>query len=624
MAKRLFSFIFFLSFVFGVLAQKEPMKYGKVDKVDLEMKVYSPDSSASAVVLCNYGYFDSNQMQFVHQRRIKILKEEGKSWGDVFAPASTQTISIKGQTVNLENGVLVVTKLGKEGTFIERITRGVYRAKAAMPNVKVGSVIDVEYSFKGLPPPYWSFQEVIPVKWSELIIERNSYFSFRQTFTGYIPLSETASDRWVTKDVPAFKSEPLVDNASNYLTRMNIEISSIHIPGQLYEDYATTWEAVKEILKKEDNFGGKLDQYNLFLNGLVKDIKLATSSPEERMAKAYEAVKRIKWNKSEAIYCSKEGLNNAFTKQIGNSADINLILVILLRKLEVNANPIVMSTRNNGFIPPHSVSLDKLNYVLAHAAIGEKTYLLDATDEHLPLGFLPKRAINGKGMLIGKETISWVDLTPIKKDKEISLLELDLTADGKLKGTWSKSYFDYGAYQLRTKIKNKNGQEDYLKDIESKYHGLSVDEYNIKNLDSLQLPITENLKVSIKNKITKTGDQIFIQPILFDSYSENPLKAEKRVYPVDFTTGSERTFMFYLNVPEGYAVEQLPKNIKMSLPGNTATVQRMSSVNENRIQVLFKVFVNKPVFYQPEYQDLKLFFDELVKKQAEMLILKKI
>ncbi len=612
-----------LLLITALFAQKEPMKYGKIDKSDLEMKVYSADSSASAVILCNYGYFDSNQMQFVHQRRIKILKEEGKSWGDVFAPSSTENIIIKGQTVNLENGVPVVTKLGKDGIFIEKRTRDVYRAKAAMPNVKVGSVIDVEYYFKGLPP-YWIFQETIPVRWSELILEQSLYYSFRKNFTGYVPLAESADDRWVAKNVPAFKSEALVNNAENYLSRMYIELSSIHVPGVYYKDYATDWEAVKEILRKDDDFGGKLDQFNLYLNETAKGLKAANSSPEERLAKAYELVKKIKWNMKESVWCSKEGLSNAFNKQIGNSADINLILTILLRKLDIEANPVVMSTRDNGLIPAFSVSLDKLNYVLAHVTIDDKTYLLDATDENLPLGLLPKRAINGKGLLLRKESIEWIDLTTPKKDKEISIFDLELSPDGKLKGNWTRSYFDYSAYQLRTSYKKKNSQDDYLKDLESKYHGLSIDEYSVANFDSVQLPVKETYKVNIKNKITKTSDQIFIQPILFDSYSENPLKAVERVYPVDFTTGFEKTFVFYLSIPEGYTVEQLPKNIKMALPQNTATLQRLSNVSENKIQVLFKLFVNKPVFYQPEYQDLKAFFDELVKKQAEMIILRKV
>ncbi len=95
------------------------------------------------------------------------------------------------------------------------------------------------------------------------------------------------------------------------------------------------------------------------------------------------------------------------------------------------------------------------------------------------------------------------------------------------------------------------------------------------------------------------------------------------MYPVDFTTSRESTQIFNLELPAGYSIDQLPKNVKMSLPENTASFQMISSVNENQVQVMFKLNINKPVFYQPEYQDLKLFFDELVKKQSEMLIIKK-
>lgn len=603
-------------------AQKAPMKYAKVDKEDLAMKVYPADSSASAVVLCNYGYFDSNRMQFVHQKRIKILKEEGKEQGSFSVPAGEKT-SVKGQTVNLENGVPVITKLEKNGIFIERVTRNFYQARVAMPNVKVGSVIDVEFYFTGLPS-FWSFQEDIPMKWSELILEESTYFSFRKNFTGYVNMAEASSDRWVAKEVPAFKSEPFVNNSKNYLSRMYIELSSIHIPGYLYEDYATNWTDVAKLLTKDDNFGGQLSQLNLFPNSLAKEIKVSSSTPEEKMEKAYNAIKKIKWDNDESIWCSTNGLSYAFNKKIGNCSDINMNLILLLRKLDLNANPVVLSTRDNGQIPPFSVSLQRLNYVVAHVSIGDKTYLLDATDENLSVGDLPERTINGKGLLVKNDAYEWVDLSPQKKSKIISILNLKITADAKLKGDWSKSYFDYSGLRFRNEYKKFNSQDEYLKAQETKYTGLSIDNYNLSNLDSLKLPVKEELAITLKNRITKTNDQIFVQPVLFDAYSENPLKAAERVYPVDFTTAIEKTFIFYLELPDGYTVEQLPKNIKMTLPQSIASLQMMSSLNENKVQILFKLLINKPVFYQAEYPDLKAFFDELVKKQGEMLVLKKI
>ena len=618
--KSLLAICFLLS-LGTIYAQKAPMKYGKIDQSDLEMKVYAKDSSASAVILCNYGYFDSNQLQFVHQMRIKILKEEGKDQGNFGVPASEKT-TVKGQTVNLENGVPVITKLNKEGIFIERITKNLYRARVAMPNVKVGSVLDIEFYYSGLPS-YWSFQKDIPVRWSELILEESSYFSYRKNSLGYFPLSEATNDRWVARDVPAFKSEPYINNFENYLTRFNIEISSIHIPGYLYKDYATDWEAVAKTLRDDEDFGGQLTTLRFYLNGLAKEIKNSATTPEERLIKAYEAIKKIKWNNEESIYTSKLGLSNAFVKKIGNEADINLNLVLLLRKLDIDANPMVLSTRQNGQLSPYAVSLDRLNYVAVHVTIGDKTYLLDATEDNLPLGILPERTINGRGLVIKKENIEWVELTPQKKDKSVTILNLKLTPDGTMKGDLDKSTIDYAALNQRIHYKSFNSEDEYLKSMESKYIGLSIDNYKISNMDSLEKPLTEHFSVSIKNKATKANNQLFINPLLFDKYTENPFKADQRVYPVDFTTAKDETHIFSLELPDGYSIDQLPKNIKMTLPENTANFQMVSSVLGNKVQVLFKLNINKPVFYQPEYQNLKLFFDELVKKQSEMLIIKK-
>jgi len=621
MIKKILLVTCLLMLILSVRAQKAPMKYGKIDQADMEMKVYPKDSSASAVILCNYGYFDSNHMQFVQQMRIKILKEEGKEQGNFSVPASEKT-SVKGQTVNLENGVPVVTKLGKEGIFIERITKNVYQARVAMPNVKIGSVLDIEFYYDGLPS-YWSFQDKIPVRWSEVILEESTYFSFRKNSTGYIPLTVSTDDRWVAQDVPAFKSEPYLNNYKNYLTRFNIEISSIHIPGYLYKDYATSWDAVAKTLREDEDFGVPLTSLNFSLNGIEKIIKNSTIIPEERMLKAYEAIKKIKWNKEESIWISKAGLSSALNKKIGSEADINLNLVLLLRKLGIEANPIVLSTRQNGLLPPYSVSLDRLNYVVVQAVIGDKTYLMDATEDNLPLGMLPERTINGRGLVIKNESTEWVDLTPQKKNRTISVFNLKLTPEGTLKGDWAKSTFDYGALNERNHYKTFNSEDEYLKSLENKHIGLSIDNYKMIGLDSLQQPLKEDFTITIKNKVTKTNNQLFINPILFDKYAENPFKAEQRVYPVDFTTSIEKNQLFTLELPVGYSIEQLPKNVKMSLPENTASFQMLSSVTENKVQVLFKLFINKPVFYQAEYQNLKLFFDELVKKQSEMLIIKK-
>jgi hypothetical protein len=93
-----------------VFSQKEPIKFGKPELSDLEMTVYPPDSSASAVILCNYGYFDGDDYMFTRVIRIKILKPEGLIWADHTFPTSERSM-ITGYTYNLdENGGIVKDK----------------------------------------------------------------------------------------------------------------------------------------------------------------------------------------------------------------------------------------------------------------------------------------------------------------------------------------------------------------------------------------------------------------------------------------------------------------------------------------------------------------------------------
>lgn len=621
--KRIFlTTILFVYFFTAIYASKEPMKYGKPETSELEMTVYAPDSSASAVVLCNYGYFNANEFQFSHTMRIKILKESGKSQGNFFVPASEKT-NVRGQVVNMEGGQPVVSKLTKDGIFIERVTGDIFRARVAFPNVKVGSVIDVEFYYKGVPN-YWEFQKTIPVKWSELIMEESTFITLRRNFTGYIPFAAISGDRWVTSNVPAFQSESYVNNYENYISRMEIELESIHVPGVIYKDYATSWSAVAQTLQTHNNFGFQLSSPNLYLNDLEREIKKATTDPYQRMEKAFEAMKKFKWNDRGSIWPSSEGISYVYNKKTGNSADVNMSLVILLRKLDIRANPILLSTRDNGLLPPHSVSIDKLNYMIVKAYLNDTTYLLDATEENMPIDLLPERALNGRGLEVPKESYFWQDLSPKKKDKQMDLFNGSINTDGSIKGEWLISYMDYAAYDKRENYKSFNSEDEYLKSVESAHNGLSVESYQNQMLDSLNNPFVEKIKVNLKSRLTKVGDKMYLNPFLFDRFTENPFKTENRQYPVDFTTPIEQRLTLILKLPEGWAVEELPKSTRMTLPTKDASISFTSASDDKTINIAYKLMINKPVFVQTEYNDLKVFFDQLVKKQAEMIVIKKI
>ncbi|MBN2519306.1 MAG: hypothetical protein JXB17_02280, partial [Bacteroidales bacterium] len=389
-----------------VFTQKAPIKFGKVDISDLEMKYYEPDSSAPAVILCDYGYFNSTQFQFTRILRIKILKKEGYNWANRGFNTSSKT-SIRGITFNLENGEIIKNKLKPESIFKERVTEDFYIMRVAMPNVKVGSVIDIQFVHPGIPYE-WRFQEKIPVKYNELIMEDSPYVNFRKNFFGYEPLSVTSDRRWVAKNMPAFKEEPYITTVENYISKFEFDILNISFPGY-FKDFTTNWEAVNDLLLDAEYFGDAIIG-SLYLYSIAKEIKEKYKTDEEKLIAAYETVKKVKWNEKERLFTSSPTLGYVYKEEIGNSADVNLILLQLLKKLDFEVYPIALSTRENGILNPFFPSYHKLNYVIVYLKANNKEYLLDATEEYMPVGLIPKRCINSQGRLIDEEKTKWVDL----------------------------------------------------------------------------------------------------------------------------------------------------------------------------------------------------------------------
>lgn len=98
-----------------------------------------------------------------------------------------------------------------------------------MPNVNVGSIIDIEYSYSGMPTEFY-FQADIPVKYAELNLEKSQYISFKKRSIGYEHIELLSDGRFAASNMKAFKHEPFMDSDENYINKMEIDIMSINHP----------------------------------------------------------------------------------------------------------------------------------------------------------------------------------------------------------------------------------------------------------------------------------------------------------------------------------------------------------------------------------------------------------
>ena len=139
----------------------------------------------------------------------------------------------------------------------------------------------------------------------------------------------------------------------------------------------------------------------------------------------------------------------------------------------------------------------------------------------------------------------------------------------------------------------------------------------------MESSVRDSYKVTVENKIENIGDEIYFYPLLYEQMTENDFQAEKRKYPVDFAYPREKSVIVNYQLPGGYAVAEVPETIKMNLPANGGYFLYQVSNLNNQVSVVYKFALNKTMFLPEQYPALREFYNQIIKKHAEPVLLKK-
>ncbi|WP_266202907.1 DUF3857 domain-containing protein [Pontibacter kalidii] len=658
--KANFTKLFVLALVlagFSHQATAQAVKFGKVSEDELRMSAYDKDTSAAAVILSDYGftrieYIGELKVVFERQMRIKIFKKSGYDWADVVVPyfqkgsAKERVGSIKGFTYNLENGKVTKDKLESKSIFDEQASEYRHTKKFTMPNVKEGSVIDISYTITSdsefiYTLRDWEFQHSIPVAWSEYRARIPGYFDYKFLMQGYHSLYKNESLKeaatgsakaspdmlnnayvWIMKDVPALKEEKYITTIRDYQSKIEFELQRVQFPGEAPRTMTGDWQKVTSDLMTADKFGVQLNRSSFFKSELAAIQGKYKSQPEQLEA-IFDLVKnRMKWNGNYGVYANTT-IRKAWDERTGTAADINLLLTSMLLEAGFDASPVLVSTRNHGRInTAMSPMVSKFNYVISQVQVGDKEYLLDATDPLVTVGVLPARCLNGEGRLIKKEAGRWVSLTPGANHTRLISANLTMNSQGEIVGTGRESAGGYRAISLRRTILEE-GESKYVERLAKEVGDFKLLTPEIKNLNDLQSPVDITYGINV-NGSGRSNDIIYLNPMLGRGEKENPFKLQERLYPVDFGTPIDETYICNFTIPEGYEVEEAPQNIALSLPENGGRFMYMVQQQGNTLQVMSRLNINKPVFYAEEYPILKELYNRIIAKHAEQIVLKKI
>jgi hypothetical protein len=659
MKKFLFSLIVLIFFN----ANAQNLEFGKVSKEELLEKSHKIDSSAVAAILfkkvkTTFKYTIANGFSMVTEFaiRIKIYKKEGLKWADFEIPyyvgyeklADEVVTILNASTYNIVNGKIIKEKVSGESKFQENTNEFWKTKKITFPNVKEGAIIELKYQYKSenlSELPVFQYQYKIPVNYAQYVTEIPPFFLYNVVQLGFVKVShegkiepvairydnengqteylnyQQVKTKYEVINVPQLLEEDYVKNMNNYYSKLAHELKTVQFPNQPPKQIASTWESVALSIFEAEEFGGELNKSDYFIN----DLKRVVNNPdsmESRLKLIFDYVKnKMNWN-GELGFFTKNGVVSANNENSGNVAEINLMLIAMLKMGGIDAKPILLSTKANGvtLFPNKS----KFDYVIASVILNGKKYLLDATCKYCSINNIPLRDLNDKGRLINKDgSTSEIDLISDYNSVNQMTISYKIDSAGEVTGKVVNSYFDFEALKFRENYFGTS-QETLIENIEKKYSGFEIENYELVNDKLVDEPVYEKYTIKNKNFGEILGDRIFFSPMLCFGLVKNPFKQDNRQFPVNFLYPSKSKYLININIPKGYKIETLPESISIGINQKQATFDFYISSNAEQITINSNLDLNSTNIPAEEYDNLKNLFKLIIEKQTEKIVLKKL
>ena len=627
------------------------------------------DSNTHAVILSDQGEVhyignDKNWFSCVYTRqtKIKILHKSAFSLATVSIPLDGEDETLEklshvaAITCNLENGQVTELPLDAKDVFITKRDKSHRVAKFSLPGVREGSIVEYTYTIVSdywAVLPAWEFQSVdhpclsseyqveIPETLGFIVVRQGvhaytvdkgssghaNYQIIQKGDAGYggrqderlFVQANTLKHDWLIKDIPAFGVEHYLTTPDNYIDKIDFQLARTY-NGEQTTDHNNTWAKATEELLSESWFGGALAEDNSWVNELSDKIPASGD--------ALEQAKDVYYYVSQHFTCTSHydkyietSFKDVIKKNSGTVGEINLLLIALLRKRGLTADPVVLSTREFGFNLANYPVLDRMNYVIVRLSIFGKQYYLDAAHPQLGFGQLAGNCYNGHARIISNRDSSsvyfWADSL---KESKVTMVMLESTDKG-LQGTLQSTLGPQESYDLRLAIA-ENGEKKYFKDIQTQYgDDADISNGKIDSLDRLEDPVKIQYDFTLKQQ--PDASVIYLNPVMAGGWRENPFTSAERKYPVEMPYAMDQTYVFSMEIPSGYVVDEMPKSAKVAFNVDQGYFEYLLQHQGDLIQMRCRVRLNKAVFPPDDYGGLRDFFAFIVKKENEQIVLKK-
>jgi transglutaminase-like putative cysteine protease len=479
----------------------------------------------------------------------------------------------------------------------------------------IGYRLNFEYKKKYSDPKYFTsifFMQDEPVLKKKIIFTIPKYAKielFEKNFDGFDITKTSKFDSkknatvitYVLKNLPAIYKEEDKQGPTYLLPHILVQIKEYTHRGQKH----TVFNTLKDQYNWYYSLLKQLKENPLKLSKTVSKLTKNAKNDEEKIKNIFywvqDNIRYIAFEDGIAGFKPDES-QNVYAKRYGDCKGMANLTTAMLKKAGFDARRTWIGTRRIAYdytIP--SLAVD--NHMICTLFLNGKTYYLDATESYIPLGEYAER-IQGRQVLIENKKNYILKKIPVSKAIEnINIYKSTIKIEGEnMIGSISKiskgnSRTDF--LQAYNTLKN-----DIKDDVLKNYLKRNDDNLVLSNLKTSDLKNREkNINISydfiLSNNVSSFDNEMYVDIDLEKKFKN--LDLEKRQTPYQFSHKIYNKSEIVFEIPNGYRIEELPKNIHAENEDFTVDIQFKIIENKlyyNKTFIFPKALIQKKNFDQ--------------------------
>jgi hypothetical protein len=490
----------------------------------------------------------------------------------------------------------------------------------------------------------WSFQGRLPVVVSRYSLNLPSGWKASSVTFNHTEVKPQISGTnyiWEVRNLAPIPPEPMSPSVRNIAPRIAVNYAPDNTSQSVNRAFAD-WTAVSR-------WGSSLHDPQVIVDDAVaakaRELTANSKTELEKIRAVGTYVQNLQYISIDIGVGYGNGMiprpsNMVLSRGYGDCKDKANLMRAMLKALKIEAYPIAIYSGDPEFVREEWASPGQFNHciiaikisdetvvptVLNHAKLG-RLLIFDATDPYTPVGDLPDYLQGSFALIMAGEKggLSKMPITPPDTDLLERKVEVNLTADGEIKGSISEKASGQTSTAFRRELRALSAAQ-YKQAIEGWLTRGATGAQLVKvtsNDKHADASFDLDVEFSAPRYAQLMQNRLLVfKPVIVGRRGGIFLTEAKRDQPVMLDSNSMKETVTF-NLPSGFVVDEMPDAVTLETPFGKYTTKY--ETKDNKLVFTRSLTTTRTTVPVEKYNSVKDFYSKIMAaEQAPVVLLKK-